>query len=349
MFLFEEKRYIETGNEHSVSYGRRRSRSCSTIYIEAACNLCAAFLVKKNKMNHKKGIWYAIVAYASWGLLPVYWKLLRHVPPVQLLSHRIIWSFFALLAVLIVLRRWRSFRKAAFTLPIVKVYFIAALLIGINWGTYVWAVNTGHLVETSLGYFINPLLSVLMGVVFFRERLRRRQWIPIVLALLGVVYLSVIFGSLPWIALVLALSFGLYGAVKKIAPLNSLYGLIMETGILFLPALLFLAWSDSSGTGVFLHAGNLSDVLLVGAGLTTTIPLLLFASAARKIPLSLIGILQYISPTLQFFLGVCVYGEPFSLLQFIGYSIVWIALILFGLEGYISYRASAAAAEMGQD
>lgn len=233
-------------------------------------------------MNHKKGIWYAIGAYASWGLLPVYWKLLRHVPSVQLLSHRIVWSFFALLAVLIVLRSWRSFLKAAFTPHVIKVYLMAAVLIGINWGTYVWAVNTGHMVEVSLGYFINPLLSVLMGVIFFRERLRQRQWIPIVLAVAGVVYLAVVFGSVPWIALVLALSFALYGAVKKIAPLNSLYGLMMETGILLLPALLFLSFSDYSGAGIFLHAGKLTDVLLVGAGLTTTIPLLMFALQLRK-------------------------------------------------------------------
>ena len=297
-------------------------------------------------MSHKKGIWYAIGAYASWGLLPVYWKLLRHVPSVQLLSHRIVWSFFALLAVLIVLHRWRSFRKAAFAPRVIKVYLVAALLIGINWGTYVWAVNTGHMVEVSLGYFINPLLSVMMGVVFFRERLRQRQWIPVVLAVAGVVYLTVVFGSVPWIAMVLALSFALYGAVKKIAPLNSLYGLMMETGILLLPALLFLSVSDYSGAGIFLHAGKLTDVLLVGAGLTTTLPLLLFASAAQKIPLSLIGILQYISPTLQFLLGVFVYGEPFSFLQFIGYSIVWAALIIFGLEGYAAYRASVVTTEM---
>jgi chloramphenicol-sensitive protein RarD len=297
-------------------------------------------------MSRKKGIWHAIGAYTSWGLLPVYWKLLRHVPSVQLLSHRIVWSFFALLAVLLVLRRWRSFRKAAFTPHVVKVYLMAALLIGVNWGTYVWAVNTGHMVEVSLGYFINPLLSVLMGVVFFRERLRRRQWIPVVLAFLGVVYLAVVFGSLPWIALVLALSFALYGAVKKIAPLNSLYGLMMETGILLLPALSFLVLSDFFGSGVFLHAGLLSDVLLAGAGLTTTIPLLMFASAAQKIPLSLIGILQYISPTLQFLLGVFVYREPFSFLQFIGYSIVWAALIIFGVEEYAAYRTSVVTAEM---
>ena len=221
-------------------------------------------------MSHKKGIWYAIGAYASWGLLPVYWKLLRHVPSVQLLSHRIVWSFFALLAVLIVLHRWRSFLQSRFRSAVIKVYLVAAVLIGINWGTYVWAVNTGHMVEVSLGYFINPLLSVMMGVVFFRERLRQRQWIPVVLAVAGVVYLTVVFGSVPWIAMVLALSFALYGAVKKIAPLNSLYGLMMETGILLLPALLFLSVSDYSGAGIFLHAGKLTDVLLVGAGLTTT-------------------------------------------------------------------------------
>jgi chloramphenicol-sensitive protein RarD len=203
------------------------------------------------------------------------------------------------------------------------------------------------MVETSLGYFINPLLSVLMGVIFFRERLRSWQWVPVVLAAIGVVYLTIVFGSLPWIALTLAFSFALYAVVKKIAPLTSLYGLMLETSILLLPATAYLVYSDTVGSGVFLHAGIMSDLLLIGAGLTTTIPLLMFSSATQRIPLSLIGILQYISPTLQFLLGVFIYKESFSFTQFIGYSIVWIALILFGLEGYSVYRSqSVAAAEI---
>jgi chloramphenicol-sensitive protein RarD len=186
------------------------------------------------------------------------------------------------------------------------------------------------------------LLSVLMGVLFLHERMRSLQWVPLGLAAVGVLYLTFAYGSLPWIALTLAFSFGLYGLVKKTAPLGSLYGLTLETGLLFLPALLYLLYADATGQGAFLHTGAISDVLLVGAGLMTTIPLLMFASAARRIPLSLVGILQYIAPTLQFLLGVLVYREPFTHAQFIGFGMVWIALILFGVEGFLASRAQRA-------
>jgi chloramphenicol-sensitive protein RarD len=292
-----------------------------------------------------KGIWYAIGAYASWGLFPIYWKLLHHVPALQLISHRIIWSFLALIVFILFLRQWSDFRSAAFSLRVFYVYLIAAVLIGINWLTYVWAVNAGHIIETSLGYFINPLLSVSMGVFFLHEHLRPRQWISIGLAAAGVLFLAIVHGSIPWIALTLAFSFAFYGLVKKTAPLGSLYGLTLETGILILPALFFLFISDVNGTGAFLHTGTTADILLAGAGIVTTIPLLLFASAARRIPLSLIGVLQYISPTLQFLIGVLIYHESFTLIQFIGYAIVWIALILFGMESFFAYRAQIAIME----
>ncbi|PIX47884.1 MAG: EamA family transporter RarD, partial [Anaerolineae bacterium CG_4_8_14_3_um_filter_59_70] len=187
-----------------------------------------------------KGIWYAVGAYAVWGLFPIYWKWLHQVPALQLLSHRIGWSFFLLLAVILATRQWQAFRAAALNRRVLRIYLIAAVLIGVNWLTYVWAVNAGFIVETSLGYFINPLLSVLMGVLFLRERLRAWQWVPIGMATAGVLYLTFAYGALPWIALTLAFSFGLYGLIKKVAPLSSLYGLTLETGILFLPALAYL-------------------------------------------------------------------------------------------------------------
>jgi chloramphenicol-sensitive protein RarD len=227
------------------------------------------------------------------------------------------------------------------------VYCIAAVLIGVNWLMYVWAVNSCHIVETSLGYFINPLLSVLMGVIFLHEHLRRWQWIPLGLAAVGVLYLTFAYGSLPWIALTLAVSFGVYGLVKKIAPLGSLYGLTLETGILLIPAFCYLLYSNASGSGAFLHTGTSSDFLMIGAGLVTTIPLLMFASAAQRISLSLVGVLQYIAPTLQFLVGVIIYKEPFSHIQFIGYGIIWLALILFAVEGYLAYRAKPVAAIEG--
>jgi len=292
-----------------------------------------------------KGIWYAIGAYVSWGLFPIYWKMLQHVPALQLIGHRIVWSFLFLVAVIFFIRRWAGFQSTIFTKTILRVYFIAALLIGVNWLTYVWAVNSGHIVEASLGYFINPLLSVLIGVVFLHEHLRLKQWISIGLAGIGVLFLTIVHGSIPWIALLLASTFASYGFVKKIAPLGSVHGLTLETGILLLPALLYLFISDRSGTGAFLHTGTMYDILLAGAGVVTTIPLLMFASATRRIPLSLVGILQYISPTLQFLIGVLIFNEAFTFIQFIGYAIVWAALILFGMESYLTYRAQIAIME----
>jgi chloramphenicol-sensitive protein RarD len=285
-----------------------------------------------------QGILYALGAYGTWGLFPAYWKLLKHVPALQLLSHRIVWSFLFLLAFMLATKQWKSFRAAIANRRVLLIYFAAALLIGVNWLTYVWAVNAGFIVETSLGYFINPLLNVLLGVIFLRERLRVFQWVPVVMAAVGVTYLTVAYGQLPWIALTLAFSFGVYGLVKKTAPLGSLFGLSLETGILFLPALGWLSYSETVGQGAFLHTGSGSDLLLVGAGVVTTIPLLMFASAAQRIPLSLLGIIQYIAPTLQFLLGVLAFKEPFTHTQLIGFSIVWAALILFWAEGFWSHR-----------
>ncbi len=284
-----------------------------------------------------RGILYAVGAYVAWGFFPIYWKLLSKVPAPQLLGHRILWSFILLSAIILLARRWGDFRSRL-TPRILRIYLAAALLIGVNWLTYVWAINAGFIIETSLGYFINPLLSVLLGVIFFRERLRPLQWLPIGLATAGVLYLTVTYGSLPWIALTLAVSWGFYGLVKKAAPLGSLYGVTLETGILILPALGYLVFADLTGDGVFLHSGLQTDLLLAGAGAVTTIPLLMFASAARRISLSTIGILQYISPTLQFLTGFVIFHEPFSHTRLIGFGIVWLALIIFVLENRYAHR-----------
>ena len=288
-------------------------------------------------MMNKKGILLGIGAYALWGFFPIYWKLLHDVPAPQLLAHRIGWSFLFLMTFILATRQWSTFR-ATLTRRTLGIYLIAAVLIGVNWLTYVWAVNAGFIVETSLGYFINPLLSVLLGVIVLREKLRPMQWIPIGLAAVGVLYLTFAHGRLPWIALLLAFSFGFYGLVKKVAPLSSLFGLTLETGILFLPALLYLTFSGFAGSGVFLHLTSGVDLLLIGAGIVTTIPLLMFASAAREIPLSMVGILQYIAPTIQFLIGVLIYKETFDRTRLIGFSIVWIALIIFWVENYLAHR-----------
>ena len=291
----------------------------------------------------KKGILYALGAYITWGLFPFYWKILAGVPALQLLGHRILWSFISLFAILLIARQWKTIQDAL-NRRVLVIYSVAAVLIAINWLTYVWAVGAGFIIETSLGYFINPLLSVLLGVIFLRERLRPLQWLPIGLAAVGVLYLTFAYGSLPWVALTLAISFGFYGLVKKNAPLDALPGLTMETGLLFLPALGFLLYSEFNGTGAFLHTTPLLNLMLLGAGLVTIVPLLMFASAAKRIPLTMIGVLQYVNPTIQFLLGTLVYKEPFDHHRLIGFGIVWVALILFVLEGFLRRPKSILAA-----
>lgn len=286
-----------------------------------------------------KGIWNGLGAYVMWGFFPIYWKFLQEVPALQVIGHRIGWSLLLLVGVILATNQWKTFRSAALAPKVIGIYAIAGVLLSINWLIYVWGVNSGFIVETSLGYFINPLISVLLGVVFLRERLRTLQWIPVGLAAAGVLYLTVTYGRLPWIALSLAFSFGIYGLVKKLAPLGSLYGLTLETALVFPFALLYLAFAQTVGTGAFLHQGVLTDLLLIGTGVVTSIPLLMFASAARQIPLTMIGILQYIAPTLQFLIGVFLYHEPFDQSRLIGFSLVWLALLIFWVENYLANRA----------
>jgi len=288
-----------------------------------------------------KGILYGIGAYVLWGFFPIYWKFLHDVPALQVIGHRIGWSFILLALYILLTGQWDAFRSAAFNWRTIGIYSIAGVLLTFNWLIYVWGVNEGFIVETSLGYFINPLLSVSLGVLFLRERLRTMQWVPVGLAAIGVGYLTFVYGRLPWIALSLAFTFGFYGFVKKLSPLGSLHGLALETGIVFPVALIYLAIVGINGSGAFLHDGTFVDVLLIGAGLVTTVPLLMFASAAKQIPLTVVGLLQYIAPTLQFLIGVFVYKEPFDLAHFIGFAIVWVALIIFAVESYLANRVPA--------
>ena len=285
-----------------------------------------------------KGILSGIGAYALWGFFPIYWKYLHDVPALQVIGHRIGWSFILLILVIVLSGQWNEFRSAVLEPKVIGIYTIAGVLLSINWLVYVWGVNAGFIVETSLGYFINPLLSVLLGVLFLRERLRPSQWIPVAIAAIGVIYLTTVYGRLPWIALSLAFSFGFYGLVKKLAPLGSLHGLTLETGIVFPAALIYLLIVEANGSGAFLHRSTLIDVFLIGAGAVTTIPLLMFASAAKQIPLTVVGLLQYIAPTLQFLIGIFIYKEPFDRAHFIGFGIVWVALVIFWVENYLSRR-----------
>ncbi len=290
------------------------------------------------EVHMNRGILFAIGAYLIWGFMPVYIKQLAGVPPLQILGHRIVWSFLFLAIVIVALRQTASLRKASAGKRVLGIYLVAALLLAANWLTYIIAVNDGHVVESSLGYFINPLVSVLLGVVFFHERLRKWQWAAVGIASLGVLYLTVDYGRLPWIAIILALTFGLYGLVKKAAPLGALHGLTLETALLFLPALVYLVWEGFQGVGAFGSGDPGLSVLLAMAGLVTAIPLLMFGSAARSIPLSMVGLLQYIAPTCQFLLGVLVYQEPFSAARLVGFAIIWSALVIFWVEGYFYRR-----------
>ncbi len=292
----------------------------------------------------KKGIIATILAYFIWGFFPVYFKWLNVVPAFQIMTNRVVWSFFFVAGVLLFRGETRKLLKAM-TLRTGLIYLAAGLLLGVNWLTYVWSVNAGHIVEASLGYFINPLVSVMLGLLFLHERLRPLQWIPVGLATAGVVYLTVVYGSLPWIALVLAFSFGLYGLMKKIAPFSSLQGVTVETAMIFLPAAIYLIVVGAQGQGALGHAGALVTFLLILSGVVTAIPLLLFAVGAHDVPLVVLGLLQYIAPTLQFAIGVFLYGEAFTATNAVGFSVIWLALILFSLESvYASRRSTLLAA-----
>ncbi len=286
----------------------------------------------------KKGFILALGAYILWGLFPIYWKWLSHIRPLQVIGHRIVWSFLLLLGILLISRQFTVLRQAAFNWRTFCSYAASAILIGSNWLVYVWAVNSNFIVEASLGYFINPLISVLLGVIFLREHLRSLQWILLLLAGSGVIYLSVVYGRLPWIALFLAISFSVYGLIKKISPLGSLFGLTYETGILFAPAFFYLLYLNISTEDVPGQENLSTCLLLIGAGMITSITLLMFSSAARKLPLALLGIMEYIAPSLAFLLGVLVYKEPFDQVRLFGFGIVWVALILFTLEGLLARR-----------
>jgi len=285
-----------------------------------------------------RGVLSAALAYIMWGFFPIYFKILKPVSPVEILCHRMAWSLVFLSGILTITRQWDWLRPAIKNRRTLLIYFTAGLLLAINWFTYIWAVNSGFIVESSLGYFINPLISILLGVLILRERLRPAQWVPVGLAAAGIIYLTYLYHRPPWIALVLALSFGTYGLIKKVSPLTSMKGLTLETGLLFIPALGYLVYLDLLGKASFGPSGFATSLLLALAGVITAVPLLLFASGVRKIPLYLAGLLQYITPTIQLLIGILIYEEAFSSHQFIGFSLIWLALGVYTLEAFVHSR-----------
>lgn len=275
----------------------------------------------------------AIGAYMVWGVLPIYWKWLNQVSSTEILTSRIVWAFLFTLLVVVLMRKvhvlkadfislWKN-PKAFWSL------FFASFLITANWFLYIWAVNTNHLVETSLGYYINPLISVLLGIIFLKENLSKAQKLAFVIAAIGVAILTISYGRFPWLAFSLALSFGLYGLMKKTVKLDALRGLTIETMFILPFALLYYIYLFISNQAVLFHESVQTDFLLVLTGVATAIPLLLFTKGAQKIPLYMIGFLQYIAPTCMLFLGVIIYGETFQTIDLISFSLIWIALLLF--------------------
>lgn len=289
-------------------------------------------------MNSKYGVLAAGLAYILWGLLPIYWKALSGIPPLEILGHRVVWSLVFVLVLLAVRQNWQWLGQARRRPATLRPFLLTALLLISNWFIYIWANNNGHIVEASLGYFITPLVSIVLGLLVLHERLRPGQWLAISLAAVGVLYLILSAGGLLWISFGLAFTFGFYGLLRKTSRLGSLEGLTVEMSILFLPALLFLLYLQATGAGALGQSDTLTTVLLVGCGLVTAVPLLLFAYGAKRVPLSALGILQYVAPTLQFLLGVFVYGEAFTQARLVGFSIIWAALAIYTAEGYWQLR-----------
>jgi len=285
-----------------------------------------------------KGILSGVAAYTIWGFFPIYFKAMQAAPALQIVAHRLAWSLIFLSVVVTLRRGWGSLRPALNKRGL-AIYLLAAAVLSFNWLVYIYGVNAGFILEASLGYFINPLVNVLLGVVFLRERLSLSKWIPIGIAAAGVLYLTFSYGSLPWIALALAFSFGLYGLLKKLSPLDSLPGLTTETAIVFVPAVIYLVWVESQGVGAFGHISLVTSLLLAFSGVVTAVPLLLFSAAARAIPLSTLGLLQYIAPTLQFLIGVLVYGEALTPARIVAFSLIWLALVLLTVGGAYERRA----------
>jgi chloramphenicol-sensitive protein RarD len=290
----------------------------------------------------RRGYLFGLVAYACWGFFPLYFKLLRPAGALEILAHRVIWSAVSVALLLFVLRGWRRISGLRHRPRTVAGIGLAAVLIAVNWGVYIYGVNSAHVVETSLGYFITPLISVAFGLALFGERLRGPQWVALGLGALAVVVLTVDYGRLPWIALTLAVSFASYGLVKKRLGLPPADGLFVESGLLAAPGLGYLAWLTATGRGTLGHGAGHTLLLLV-AGVITAGPLLLFAGSANRIPMTGLGILQYVAPILQLFCGVVIYHEPMPPAQLIGFGLVWLALVIFTWDALSGARRTALA------
>lgn len=288
-------------------------------------------------MNNKRnlasrdiiGIWYAVAAFSAWGILSLYWKVLKQVPAGEILSHRIVWSFVFLAFILLLGNRWTDLQKVIANPANRLIIFLGALLISANWFIYIWAVNSNKVVEASLGYYITPLLNVLLGIVVLKERLNFWQLVSLTLAFIGVGILTTQYAQIPWVALSLALTFGLYGLVKKLASVEAIIGLTLETILIAPLAVSYLVWQHIQGVGSFGTASLTINLFLIGSGIITATPLLWFAEGAGRVSLSTLGFTQYLSPTISLLLGIFIFKEPFTRAHLLSFSCIWSALVLY--------------------
>jgi chloramphenicol-sensitive protein RarD len=280
----------------------------------------------------RRGVLLGLAAWIMWGFFPLYWPLLEPAGAVEILAHRIVWSLVVMAAVVVALRRGSRLRATLADRRTRSLLAVASVLITVNWGTYIWGVNHHHVVETSLGYFINPLVSVLLGVLVLGERLRRLQWAALGIAAVAVLALTVEYGHPPWVALILAFSFGSYGLAKKKANAGAVESLVVETMVVSPVALAYIVFLMATGASTFGNHGGGHVALIIGTGLITVLPLLCFGGAATRIPLSTLGLMQYLTPTVQFILGLVVFGEPMPAMRWVGFGLIWLALVLFTAE-----------------
>ncbi|MFD7262269.1 EamA family transporter RarD [Streptomyces sp. NPDC059874] len=293
--------------------------------------------------EQRTGLLYGFGAYGMWGLVPLFWPFLKPSGAIEILAHRMVWSLAVVGLALLALRRWGWIRELVRDPRKLGLTTLAASVISVNWGLYIWSVNNGHVVEASLGYFINPLVSIAMGVLLLGERLRRAQWVAVGITFVAVLVLAVGYGRPPWISLVLAFSFATYGLIKKKLNMGGLESLTAETAVLFLPALGYLLWLGTQGRSTFVTEGPAHSALLASTGLVTAIPLVFFGAAAIRVPLSTLGLLQYMAPVFQFGLGVLYFHEAMPPERWVGFSLVWAALTLLTWDALRTARRSRAA------
>ena len=286
----------------------------------------------------RRGFWYGFGAYFLWGVFPLYFPLLEPTGAIEVLAQRILWSLAFVAVLLMMTRGWSRVRAVVADRRRLRFVAVGSVLIAVNWGVFIWAVLNEHVLESSLGYFINPLVLIFLGVAVLGERLRRTQWIAIALAAAAVVALTVEHGRLPWVALTLAFSFGTYGLMKKKAGVGAVEGLALETMLLAPLALAYIGWAEFDGSAVFGHEGAANMLLLAGAGAITATPLLLFGGAATRVSLTTLGLLQYIAPTMHFFLGIVVFGETMTTGRWLGFILVWLALAILTAESMLHHR-----------